>query len=75
MRIGTEPASCAGLKHCNIVDDNNEAATTLSSNMQERAEDACAMLSSKLNPVTFKQDLPSTGPLRGIKPRMKGDSE
>jgi hypothetical protein len=43
--------------------------------MHESAEDTCALLSSKLKPVTFKHDLPSTGPLRGTKPRMKGDAE
>ena len=57
------------------VDDPREAATTISSNMHERVDDFCPLLSPKLKPVTFKQVLPSTGPLRGSNPRIKAEAE
>ena len=76
IRSGNEPSLWAGLQHCNIVDDTNDAATSEASNMHERLDPACARpLSSKLNPVTFKHELPSMGPLRGANPRTKGESE
>ena len=75
MRSGKDPSACGGLQHWSIVDDTKEAATTESSNMHESFGDAFAALSSKLTPVTFKQELPSTGPFRGIKSRTNAEGE